>query len=81
MLLSCELKNSNNILGSEPLQKTLVSSANNTYCRFWVEYGKSFIYIKKRRGPRIEPCGTPQCKSLRFEETPLITINCLSLIG
>ena len=24
------------------------------------EYGKSFMYIRKRRGPRTEPCGTSQ---------------------
>ena len=31
--------------------------------------GKSFIYIKKRSGPRTDACGTPQFISPASEET------------
>ena len=38
----------------------LVSPAYNTsLVLFAVTVGKSFIYSKKSKGPRIEPCGTP----------------------
>ena len=39
--------------------------------------GRSFMNIEKRRGPRIEPCGTP---SLTVEETdnaPLLSTCCV----
>jgi hypothetical protein len=36
----------------------VVSSANKSENRL-VHFGRSFIYIRKRIGPRIEPCGTP----------------------
>ena len=43
---------------SRTVEKIDVSSANNlvTETRF---SGRSLMYIKKRRGPRTEPCGTP----------------------
>ena len=38
----------------------LVSSAYSTSLAFLaVTVGKPFIYTKKNRGPRIEPCSTP----------------------
>jgi hypothetical protein len=50
---------------------TLVSSANNigsdTEC---IPEGRSFIYIMKNRGPRINPWGTP-CFSLPHPEKKL----------
>ena len=37
-----------------------VSSANVIVNAFsGVDLGRSFIYIKNNRGPKIEPCGTP----------------------
>ena len=38
----------------------LVSSANSKSCRDLQENGKSSIYIRNNRGPRIDPCGTVQ---------------------
>ena len=31
--------------------------------------GKSFIYIRKRSGPKIDPCGTAQLISAASEKT------------
>ena len=30
--------------------------------------GKSFIYIRNRSGPKIDPCGTPEVTSKNSEE-------------
>ena len=40
--------------------KMLVSSANKTNDKMGEELTISLIYIKNNKGPRIEPCGTPQ---------------------
>jgi hypothetical protein len=46
----------------------LVSSAYSTNLAFSaVTLGKSFMYNKKNKGPRIEPCGTPYLTSSQFE--------------
>ena len=34
-------------------------SAYIIYLNVSHEFGKSFIYIKNKSGPKIEPCGTP----------------------
>ena len=39
--------------------KDLVSSANSNSCDVTTD-GKSLIKIRKSRGPRILPCGTPE---------------------
>jgi hypothetical protein len=36
----------------------VVLSVNKSEDRL-VQFGRSFIYIRKRIGPRIKPCGTP----------------------
>ena len=41
--------------GSESDKKTVVLFINDKICLVVL----SLIYSKKRRGPRIEPCGTP----------------------
>jgi len=43
----------------------LVSSANNLEVIFFKKKGKSLIKIKKNKGPKIEPCGTPNFISLK----------------
>ena len=35
------------------------------------QIGKSLIYIKKKRGPRIVPCGTPHLRVVKSERQPL----------
>ena len=40
------------------MAKRDVSSANNLALAF-NPFGKSLIYMRKRSGPNIEPCGTP----------------------
>ena len=37
----------------------------------------SFMYIKKSRGPKIDPWGTPHVMSKSGEETPSNTTDCL----
>ena len=39
--------------------KTLVSSANILKHNFSEQFGKSFMYIKNKRGPNVLPCGMP----------------------
>ena len=49
----------------------LVSSANiigTASCR---QLGRSLIYIKKSKGPRKLPCGTPQVTVLADDRLPL----------
>ena len=38
---------------------SVVSSAYMRNYNVLVTFGKSFMQIRKRRGPSIEPCGTP----------------------
>ena len=35
--------------------------------------GRSFMYIRKSNGPKIEPCGTPASTDDQFEHWPLRT--------
>jgi len=50
---------------------TLVSSANNIgSAKEFICNGRSFIYTKNRRGPRMEPWGTP-CFNIPQSETKL----------
>ena len=37
----------------------VVSSANRIKLKSVLVFTKSLIYVRKRRGPRIDPCGTP----------------------
>ncbi len=46
----------------------LVSSAKSSVSTDSQTFGRSFIYMLNRRGPRIEPCGTPHCTRDQFEE-------------
>ena len=55
-----------------------VSSAKsltlNLTCSGW-----SFMYVRKRIGPRVEPCGTPEETGVFSELIPLITTACFRL--
>jgi len=54
------LASSLNFIGSGIQIVRLVSSANRTILLFlFIECGKSFIYRRKSKGPRIDPWGTP----------------------
>jgi hypothetical protein len=57
-----------NFIGLRLVIIKLVSSAYSTYLAFLaVTVGSSFIYNKKSRGLRNEPCGTPCLTSSQFE--------------
>ena len=43
----------------EPEANKLVSSANNTYFKNSDTLHRSLIYNINKKGPRIDPCGTP----------------------
>ena len=49
---------------SLPAKVILVSSAYILGWECWRQLGKSFIYNRNRRGPRIVPCGTPQRRNI-----------------
>jgi len=63
---------------------TLVSSANNTGSHTeCILRGRSFIYIMKNRGPRIDPWGTPCFNVPQSQKKICIRwfyINCLSSV-
>ena len=37
----------------------------------------SFMYSKKSKGPRTEPCGTPDVTSVMSDRAPLTETRCL----
>ena len=55
--------------------KSVVSSANNNVKRLDAK-GKLLIYRRKRRGPRIEPWGTPSRTFISILFFPLTVTNC-----
>ena len=52
--------------------KNPVSSANKDVKKS-VAFGRSFIYIKNKRGPKTDPCGTPQLTVFYDVSEPLMT--------
>ena len=42
--------------------------------------GRSLIYRQKSKGPRIDPCGTPDVMDCWDDETPLFCTNCVLLL-
>jgi len=48
------------------------SSANKLNLKKSLQLGKSLIKIRNRRGPKIDPCGTP-CDKGRIDEEVLFT--------
>ena len=63
-------------LGSLPIMKMVVSSANRTVESGERASGKSFMNAEKRVGPRTDPCGTPDMGKPREEWTPDILVTC-----
>ena len=59
-------------------EKRDVSPANNLAFDLRPS-GKSLMYIRKSKGPRTEPCGTPALTSSHDEFVPLRTTRCLRL--
>ena len=59
------------------LHKRLLSSANKVNLKKSVESGKSFIKIKNRIGPKMDPCGTPWVTDFKSESVSLIQTYCL----
>ena len=55
------------ICSAETGRKSDVSFANN-FSKDSKLSGRSFIYTKKRKGPSIEPCGTPARTGDQFED-------------
>ena len=55
-----------------------VSYANNR-TRDLTCSGRSFIYAKKRMGPRTEPCGTPEETGIELELVQWVTTVCILL--
>ena len=55
---------------------SVVSSAYNIYLKSSLAFGMSFIYIKKRSGPSIDPCGTPVERGNRPDFTPSTSTYC-----
>ena len=53
----------------------LVSSAKRKNFNFLDMLGKSFMYNKKSKGPKTEPCGTPQDIVFVSEEVLLTDTN------
>ena len=61
--------------GSCTIVKSEVSSAKSFTLQLKFSV-KSFMYIKKKRGPKIEPCGTPAEIFLQLEDCPFKTVLC-----
>ena len=63
-----------------PDAKMVVSSANKAVCKGKVvAAGRSLMYIENRRGPRTDPCGTPQ-PMWRYGETVSLTASAWTLL-
>ncbi|CAL4251130.1 unnamed protein product [Meganyctiphanes norvegica] len=62
------------ILGT--LQYILLSSANK-HTGQSTHFGRSFMNIRNRIGPRTDPCGTPLRTSNSSDSTPRIITFCL----
>ena len=54
--------------------RQLVSSANIKGIAEWIQWGRSFIKMTNKRGPRTLPCGTPDNTLQRAElDAPILT--------
>ena len=54
----------------------VVSSAYIIKSNFFVDSGKSFIYMINNNGPRIDPCGTPIVKGKISDLLSSISVYC-----
>ena len=63
-----------------PVAKMVVSSVNKAVCKGKVVAAeRSLMYIESRRGPRTEPCGTPE-PMWRYGETVSLTASAWTLL-
>ena len=56
--------------------ESVLSSAYRMYLNWLEHFVVSFMKINNRRGPKIDPCGTPHWISLGFESTLFIDTYC-----
>ena len=78
-----ESHNSMSLLLSVNLFRVLdrvVSSAYMMKSKSLLACGKSFIYKIKRRGPKIDPCGTPVCLGKMLDFKSSISVYCFRLV-
>ena len=61
-------------------QEIVVSSANSINDSNLLLFSMSFIYNRKRIGPRINPCVTPVFKVISFDRTSLYLTICFLLV-
>ena len=60
----------------EWVNRILVSSAKIIGAEvLFMILGRSFMYIKKSSGPKIEPCGTPQLTLAQFQNLLLSSLS------
>ena len=81
--LFIESHNSMLLLLSVNLSRVLarvVSSAYMMKSNSLLACGKSFIYKIKRRGPKIDPCGTPVCIGKMLDFRSSISVYCFRLV-
>ena len=81
--LFIESHNSMSLLLSVNLFRVLdrvVSSAYMMKSKSLLACGKSFIYQIKRRGPKIDPCGTPVCIGKMLDFKSSISVYCFRLV-
>ena len=56
-----------NVFKHEFEQRAFVSSAYKTKERMLLQFLISFMYIRNKSGPSIEPCGTPVVTFISFD--------------
>ena len=61
--------------GSLAVLKSEVSSAKS-FMSHLIFAVKSLMYTRKKRGPRIEPCGTPAVIEPHSDALPFKTVRC-----
>ena len=59
LILHSSLLKMMSLLASFMLQYNVVSSAYINLLKTRLTLGKSLMYIRKSKGPKLEPCGTP----------------------
>mgnify|MGYP001595851294 CR=1 FL=1 len=56
-----------------------VSSAKSRTLELETYSGRSLMYIRKSKGPRTEPCGTPDATAMVSDCDPFSTTDCVLL--
>ena len=68
-------------IGLERVNKILVSSAKIIGAEVvFIILGKSFIYKRKSRDPKTEPCGTPCLTLAQFETLLLFSVSYIAVL-